>query len=156
MMQRVWQRPSILHQTAVYTKIQTSILMASKIAHGQYYNYVCLSNSKRYFEGRVPLYSRGYSGDSSYRLATSTIFCVVVLQDHTQLFGPKEQKFSSAILDFGGHLGFSSPKMTLPHINDHRITINALKVFKSYQIMLKRLLNQFITMNKPPCQLLLR
>ena len=46
---------------------------------------------------------------TSYRVAASTIFGMVVLKDHGKLFGLKNRKFLSAILVFGGHFGFTHP-----------------------------------------------
>ena len=64
------------------------------------------------------------SSRTSYGVAPSAIFCMIVLNIHTQLFGLNKQKFVSAILVFGGHFGFLCPKMTYLNINSYRIKPN--------------------------------
>ena len=84
---------------------------------------------------------------TSYGVAPSAIFCMIVLNIHTQLFGLNKQKFVSAILVFGGHFGFLCPKMTYLNINGYRIKPNEWKMLLWHQVIPKWLYKQNIKAN---------
>ena len=52
-------------------------------------------------------------GESVTRIYTNLIFGMVILYDITKLFDRRLRQLSSAILDFGGHFGFSRMKKSL-------------------------------------------
>ena len=51
-------------------------------------------------------------GENVTRFYTNLKFGMVIPYDLTKNFDRRLQKFSSAILDFGGHLGFSRAKIS--------------------------------------------
>ena len=54
-------------------------------------------------------------------------------------FSSKESQMLSAILDFGGHIAFSSLFMTMSYLNGHRIHMDITIFSKIWQIVPKGL-----------------